>query len=389
MKPFAIQVAVALLSAAVSFRARAAYLESGQEGRGDAVRPRPPPPPPHFVPPEPGPGAALRALARRVEVGAPHSYRGLTVYPLLPRERAPRRDLLTLDEALSRGQLVIREKDEGRVGEVRVRNDARRPVFLMTGEIILGGRQNRILRDDVLLPAESGFIDVGVYCGEQDRWQGKHARFDSGGNLSAPGLRQMAAEAATQDRIWGEIDGQLSRAKVAAPTRSYQQVYEDGDVRRELDRCVAEFRRFARPETVGCIVASRGGILGCDLFADADLFARLWPKICRSYAMDVVLPWHSKPEPRPAPYADRAQRIRPPDAPDVRDFLDRVLTAGFSARDTPGRERLARISGDVSGNVLEDNGQVVHAAVFPGYEALPMRRGPVESMPLRGGPGEE
>lgn len=37
---------------------------------------------------------------------------------------------------------------------------------LLAGEILLGGKQNRVLTEDILLPPGSGPRNVGVYCVE-------------------------------------------------------------------------------------------------------------------------------------------------------------------------------------------------------------------------------
>jgi len=246
---------------------------------------------------------------------------------------------------------------------------------LLSGEIIVGGKQNRIVREDVLLPARSGWIEVSVYCGEQHRWRGSESGFKSKGTLSAPSLRGMAARSATQDSIWREIDGQLGRAKVESSTRSYQRLYETESVRRKLDECVARFPPFPDRGTVGCVVVCGRRILGCDVFSDSSLFARLWPKILRSYAAEVIVPL--RPEPR---RSDR--KIAPfPTSRVVRQFLNGILSARFSERRTPGLGRAWRISGPVTGDDLENRGEVVHAGLFARHVWIhPVRGNPTPTI---------
>jgi len=260
-----------------------------------------------------------------------------------------------MDEAIARDDLVIREKGGGQVPRIEVRNDGRRPVLLMAGEIILGGKQNRIVREDVLLPGRSGFIDVSVYCGEQDRWRGVGKTFESAQVLTAPSLRRMAAGAASQDRIWREIDTKLSDAEVRSSTRSYHEMYEAPEVKRRLDPYVREFDGIARSRTVGVVVLAGGRVLGIDVFSDDDLFARLWPKICRSYAAEVTFPT-LRPE---------ARRWPVPGFPGIRRLLDSIREADFSERGTPGLGTLWQLRGDMTGNDLEYDGEVIHAGLFP------------------------
>ena len=334
--------------------AGAAYLESGDDQRAPDPRipPRIMPPPPHGAP-------ALKSLIRRLEVRRAHRESGLTVFPICIR-RLPGSQILTMSEAIHRGDLIIREKDNGQVSRIELRNNGRRPVFVMAGEIILGGRQNRIVKKDVLIPGRSQTIEIEVYCGEQDRWQDGKTSFESSSSLTAPSLRRMAAGSASQDGIWREIDTQLERAKVSSPTRNYQEMYNDRTVQRRLDRCVKALSKVARPETVGVAVFNGHRVLGIELFSDADLFARLWPKICRSYAADVI-------HPVPEPYHPNRRWPRPgnPDAAGVERMLDKVLDAGFQRVHTPGVGTYWTLSRMATGNALEHNSSLVHATIFP------------------------
>ncbi len=264
-----------------------------------------------------------------------------------------------MHEAIRRGDLHIREKGAGEVARILVWNEGRRPVFIMAGEIILGGRQNRIVRHDVLIPGRSRTIEIDVYCGEQDRWQEGKRSFKSSKSLTAPSLRRMAAGAASQDSIWREIDTQLERAEVRSPTRNYEALYRDRQVQRHLDRCVKYFDRVLPAETVGAAVFHGRRVLGIEIFSDPDLFEALWPKICRSYAAEVL---HPAPEP-----FRRHRRPWPgnPATASVERMLHQVLSAGASRENTPGGGSYWRLSHAVSGSSLEYRGDLVHATIFP------------------------
>lgn len=355
---------VAVLLCLSTGMARAAYLEwEGEAASGSEMRVLPP----RLVRPPPGRGTALALLATQLEVGPPRHIGHMTVFPLQLAGRWGRFGMLTLDEALARDLLGIRELETPAVSSLLVRNDARMPVFLMSGEIVLGGKQDRIVREDVLLPAGSGWINVPVYCGERERWHDSGARFRSDGTLSHPVLRGMAVEQAGQERIWGEIDRQLDGAGVHAPTRRYQEVFAHGEWRGEWDRWVAPFHEPLGSRTVGCVVMSGHRMLACDLFSDPGLFARLWPKLARSYALDV----RSPVPPHPGPILLRGRRDRPLPAPQqlpeaaIRGLLERIASAAYHPAATPGVGQRWVLSGPVKGSSLEWQGTVVHASVFP------------------------
>ena len=348
-------VCLLTLSIMLTGTAPAAYLETD-------IDPPPPTPgrpvPPPVTPPRPRPDSHLPGLARRVSIGAPRQWGHLTFYPLdLPTRHSQMR-ILTLDEASRRGDLSINEVGSGEVARLSIRNRASLPVFLMAGELILGGKQNRMVRDDVLLPPRSNWVTISVYCGEQHRWQGSGA-FKSGQTLSSPALRRMATGGATQDRIWSSIEGQLKAAEVETPTASYQRLFESPELRRRLDRCVETLAPLPGPRTVGCIVVSGQRIIGGDLFGDPGLFEDLWPKLCRSYAADAMPP---RPEHRP----NRRHWIPPhPDPAQLQRFLNDLTRTGFTRRTTPGDGTLWRLHGAVEGSSLEHFNGVIHAGFFP------------------------
>ncbi len=120
-----------------------------------------------------------------MKIASPIVEQGLAVYPVLVDD-VPllHGKWLTLDEAIDRGTLVIREKDGGNVPTVSVENRGKNTdILLMTGDVIKGGMQTRTVRHDtVLSPGQR--VDLNVFCVEAQRWEGE-TRFSSA-KLQAP-----------------------------------------------------------------------------------------------------------------------------------------------------------------------------------------------------------
>jgi hypothetical protein len=310
----------------------------------------------HPRPPEHVSRHPIQRLVRAVQPGAPTRYRNLTIFPLVVNGRGGR-GIRTLDEALSHGWISISEQRDANVGELLVRNDSRYTVFLMAGEIITGGKQNRIIRRDILLGAHSGSVVVPVYCGEKDRWDAPRAAFKSSGAMADPSLRELAATSGSQASIWGRIDRRMEAAEIQSSTRDYQQIYKDKSTRRRLDEYATQFRHLHDRRTVGLVAVSGGRIVGCDIFSDAALLSGLWDKICRSYAVE-TLGQGLQPAHR---HIHEGITTR-----DINRFLDGIFSARFERQGTPGSGEATRISGAIHGNALSWQGEVVHAALFPG-----------------------
>ena len=78
----------------------------------------------------------------------------------------------------------------------------------------------------------------------------------------------------------------------------------------------------------------------------------LWPKLCRSYFTDVIVPF---------PQARREHRQG---HPDIRGYLNQLRSAQFRDRGTPGLGRNWQMVRGMSGSVLEWQGSIVHTSSF-------------------------
>ncbi|MDX2156628.1 MAG: DUF6569 family protein [Hyphomicrobiaceae bacterium] len=78
---------------------------------------------------------------------------------------------LTLQEALSKGTVEVHET--GSVRELRIENKGNEAVFVQLGDIVKGGRQDRVLQVSLLLQPNSGMVPIGAYCVERGRWSAR------------------------------------------------------------------------------------------------------------------------------------------------------------------------------------------------------------------------
>jgi hypothetical protein len=224
---------------------------------------------------------------RAARVGHSAVHGGLAVFWLTVKDQAPALEVTTLDEARASGTLLISERDQATVPELVVENRGKGHVLLLAGEILIGGKQNRVLREDILLPPLSGPRPIGVYCVEQGRWNEGRKEFESKGSFAQPGLRSKLMERPDQGRVWDSVARSARAAEVpASPTGSYQAIYEDGKVKDHL----SEIQRVQtlRPPALahGAAVFFGPSLSGLDLFHAPGLFAREWPKLLRAYAVE-------------------------------------------------------------------------------------------------------
>ncbi len=227
-----------------------------------------------------------------LEVGKPVSHRGLTIIPVYTRKVFSRADYVTLEEALKMKWVEVSEVEGGRVPQVKISNLSKNVLFLMGGEILTGARQDRILAQDVLLAPGTKNLLVPVYCVEQGRWTHTSQSFTSKSNLGTYKLRAKAAEQApaAQSEIWGEVQAQNSRLNVASGTSAYQDAYDKEENKTAISGIERKMRDELRlaDDTVGVVIGLGGRIIGLDIFANAALFKKQWPKILRSSALSAL-----------------------------------------------------------------------------------------------------
>ncbi|MGA3129961.1 MAG: DUF6569 family protein [Terracidiphilus sp.] len=249
---------------------------------------------------------------------------------------------ITLDEGLKSGEVEVTEAGRAR-GLVRLRgnaepqdvyrgdevntlvlvNHSKRPLILLAGEVVTGGKQDRIVAKDRIVPADADPIDLSVFCIEPGRWTESSAVFGTSDKSLAhsfmvqPAVRERAMVDQDQQQVWDSVNGTMSRMEAAAVpsapasgtsggpmyeaappmalgTTSYAKMMQNPVISQKVDEAAAPVMK-ARDEVltklrdehaVGVVVAVRGEIVWVDLFASTDLLARYWTKLVRSYAAE-------------------------------------------------------------------------------------------------------
>jgi len=278
----------------------------------------------------------------------PIRHGSLTVFPVVAPKSYATGEFLTLDEGLRSGEVVVTEygnvrglmrrhitpavqRESAEVNRLVLINNSKRPLLLLAGEIVTGGKQDRVIGKDRIVPAESDPVDVSVFCVEPGRWVATSEHFGtsgatygvgSGGGVGAgrdpvpgtmmaqPSVRAKAMGDKDQGQVWAEVRKQQQSMAVevaaGAPTvstqeiqstTSYARVMENKDVRQKVDEIAAPIqhnyeslmKQLRDRKAVGVVVAVNGHIIWADIFASTDLLEKYWPKLVRSYASEAVV----------------------------------------------------------------------------------------------------
>lgn len=271
----------------------------------------------------------------------PVTYENITIFPVVSAATHDTSIFLTLEEGLSSGEVLVREQGgdalirnrNGRPGlepnfrsgpsvnQLVLINRSKRPLLLLAGELVSGGKQDRIIAKDRIVAPGGPALPLDVFCVEHGRWS-SGSQFAAAKTIVHPSVRESAAVNQNQTEVWDAVvsgsrarpaqpsasqtvevpAARLSREAIAAvigsaaPTQSYAKIYKESKAGASVDEFVDEVqRRFAREirglkgeQVVGVVVAYGGEVVWSDIFASGDLFDHYWTKLLRSYAVEAL-----------------------------------------------------------------------------------------------------
>ena len=109
----------------------------------------------------------MMADAAELRLSGPYTHDNLSIYLVHGPDRVQTR-YLTLSEALMQHNVVVYET--GSVNQLQVENLSQEDIYIQSGEIVKGGKQDRVLKDDIIIYSSSGKVDLPAFCVEHGRW---------------------------------------------------------------------------------------------------------------------------------------------------------------------------------------------------------------------------
>ncbi len=245
----------------------------------------------------------------------------LAIFPVVAGHIYDTTQLLTLDEGVRSGQVTVTEAGNERglirpgqaiprreggaeVNRLVLYNNSSRPLLLLAGEIVTGGKQDRVIGSDRIVPPNTGPVDLGVFCVEPGRWVASSANFGSmGAQMAQPSVRTPAMAEHNQNRVWDNVRASnamvakslnIQEAASVGGTSSYAKVFASAPVAKlvsayggtESEQAI--LRDLRAKGAVGVVVAVNGRVLWADVFASTELLSKYWPKLMRSYVAEAM-----------------------------------------------------------------------------------------------------
>jgi len=184
-------------------------------------------------------------------------------------------------------------------------NSSSRPLILLAGEIVTGGKQDRVVAKGRVVAPDSDPIDLSVFCVEPGRWTPRGEFISKGATLAQPSVRGKVMIEQDQQAVWASVGRALSGAAAATPapaapgiraSSSYAQAMENEAVPDKLRHVTAPIERdytklqpqLRAQKAVGVVAAVYGQIIWTGVFASPELFNAYWPKLVQSNAAEAL-----------------------------------------------------------------------------------------------------
>lgn len=305
---------------------------------------------------------SLPATANDYKILAPITHGDLTIFPVVSAKVHDTSDFITLDEGIRSGDVVVTEVGNlhstmrrrppyqvrpyggAEVNRLVLVNNSKHPLILLAGEVVTGGKQDRVVGKDRIVPAESDPVDLSVFCVEHGRWTETSTKFDTHASVMLqPSVRMKAMAEKDQQKVWDEVGRSRQAMAAAVPakppanygvgtggtvgigsgtgngagmgshstvgndayaysvrelnsTTSYAKARDNAAVKQQVDSITepmqksyeSVIKQLRNQNAVGVVVAVKGHIVWADMFASSALLAKYWPKLLDSYATEAL-----------------------------------------------------------------------------------------------------
>ena len=269
--------------------------------------------------------------------------------------------------------VVVPQATGNSVNQLYVINKSSKPLYLMPGEVIIGGDQDRTIgREYVIQPTKKPEL-IEVYCVEHGRWGSRdqqayaslvveatahHDRRASvalsrnGGNAAeltkqanegrfvgsvgklSKGARIAVQEGKGQSEVWDEVGKENAKSRVTSQSGAFTGNYSEKAAVKRLDPYIAKIQSpiSETDRVVGVLVAVNDKMDSAEVLESTPLFKKLWPKLLKSYALDAAN----------ASEAEQPKAKEPCTRADAIAFLTKLQNANADSKEVNGKVAITR-----------------------------------------------
>jgi hypothetical protein len=247
-------------------------------------------------------GTSSVVSAQDLKVSKSFTHDNLSIFLIHGKDKYTKGNILTLGEALENKQFIVYETSD--VNELMVQNLSKtHDVFIQSGDIVKGGKQDRVLAVSIIIPAGSGKIKIQAFCVESGRWAKRdgedNKKFSSSNErIVSKELKLAANKAKSQQEVWSEVSkaqDKLSsnvgeKVNSAKSESSLQLSLENKKVKAMVGAYLDKLSDITdgKRNVIGYAFAINGKINSADVYVSNSLFKKLWPKMLKAAAVEAV-----------------------------------------------------------------------------------------------------
>jgi hypothetical protein len=291
-------------------------------------------------------------------ISAPYTHQNLMIFLIHGEDASSNKNLITLQEAMEMKVFKVYETED--VDELMVENiSPKYDVFIQSGDIVKGGKQDRVLAISIIIPRNSGRVSIEAFCVESDRWEGRgnesRKEFSSSeervvskelkvatngtGSGSGDGVGDGdGAGRGSQTKVWDEVANAQrnisANVTVDVTANSSASSLQLSLENKKLVKAREEFaRKFSdltkgKTDVIGYAFAINGKINSADIYVSNHLFSKLWPKMLKAAVTEAIS------------LADQTKAETEPTAGDISGFLSEADKGTTKERQTVAKSKV-------------------------------------------------
>lgn len=234
----------------------------------------------------------------------------------------------------------------GTVNTLFIENTSNDTIMIMAGEVVKGGKQDRVLAQDMVLLPHSGRKDISVFCVEHGRWQysaesqkANHS-FYGYSKVSTMSVRKAAVVEKDQQKVWKNVADVTAKNAASSNSGSYTALDTSSTYNYELKAYLDFFgpKMNSQANVIGMVACTGDKVIGCDMFATPDMFQQYFDNLMSSYSTEAISNGSA---------AIAGQQT-------VQTYLDKILSD----------ESKQESEVEKNGTILKSNGKKLHLATF-------------------------
>jgi len=201
-------------------------------------------------------------------------------------------ELQEIDQGRNRGQSRQSFESDGEVNKLFVENVSNDTIYLLAGEVVKGGKQDRVLASDMVLPPNSDKVELPVFCVEHGRWSYKSdaSGFTEYYSVSANSIRGKAVNEKNQYEVWDAVEEVVEVYDAESGSGTLTALKDAKDYNKSLEEYAKYFSdQFGQMDNcIGFVGVTGDKIIGCDIFATPSLFEKQSGNLLDAYISEAI-----------------------------------------------------------------------------------------------------